>query len=159
MSICRLCGEDLPQNSFYYRTDTKKYRTECHSCFSNKRAEYHKENKTRISEKGIQRRSNFPISKILKQAQSSANRKQLDFNLDASDIVIPEFCKYLGIKLTNIQGNGFVDSNISIDRIDPTKGYVKGNVEIISRKANIMKNNASKDELILFAESILRIYK
>ena len=39
----------------------------------------------------------------------------------------------------------------SLDRIDPNKGYVKGNVQVISRLANIMKSNASPEELRAFA--------
>ena len=35
----------------------------------------------------------------------------------------------------------------SIDRKDSSKGYVKGNVAIISRRANLLKNNATIAEL------------
>ena len=35
----------------------------------------------------------------------------------------------------------------SFDRIDPTKGYVKGNVIIVSNKANVIKSNATVEEL------------
>jgi hypothetical protein len=41
--------------------------------------------------------------------------------------------------------------NTSIDRINPKLGYVEGNIQIISHKANRMKSNASVEELKLFA--------
>jgi len=36
---------------------------------------------------------------------------------------------------------------------------LKGNVEVISYKANRMKNNANTKELIIFAQNILKIYE
>lgn len=44
----------------------------------------------------------------------------------------------------------------SIDRIDNSKGYIKGNVWIISMKANAMKNSANFKELHTFCKNILR---
>ena len=49
-------------------------------------------------------------------------------------------------------GNSF---SPSLDRIDSTKGYVPGNVWVISNKANRMKSNAAAEELIIFAKSVL----
>jgi hypothetical protein len=47
----------------------------------------------------------------------------------------------------------------SLDRIDNNKGYIKGNVEVISWKANIMKSNASPEELVEFAKAILEKFQ
>jgi len=54
-------------------------------------------------------------------------------------------------------GHGYLDSNSSIDRIVPELGYIKGNVQVISRLANQTKNSATKEQLIVFAKNILRI--
>ena len=80
------------------------------------------------------------------------------FILTEKDIVIPEYCPYLGIKLT-IGGNKQKDSTASIDRIDNSKGYLPGNVQVISWLANRMKTNASNEQLILFAQGILKLHK
>lgn len=95
---------------------------------------------------------------LLSYAKTNAKRKGLEFNIDISDVIIPEFCPYLEIKLTSDLGSGQLSTNASIDRIDSTKGYIKGNIQIISRLANTMKSNASIDQLIIFAKNILTLH-
>lgn len=74
------------------------------------------------------------------------------------DIDIPETCPMLGMPLTTTQGEGVVWSNASVDRIDNTKGYVKGNVQVVSRLANSMKQHATPEQLVAFAKAILKQY-
>lgn len=78
----------------------------------------------------------------------------MDFSIEVRDIVLPKVCPYLGV--------GFIpldkDYGYSLDRIDSSKGYVKGNIQVISRLANIMKNNATKEQLIAFAKGVLEVH-
>lgn len=50
------------------------------------------------------------------------------------------------------RGVGFNDWSPSIDKIDPRKGYVRGNIQVISMLANCMKRNASPKQLQQFAD-------
>lgn len=95
------------------------------------------------------------IKQILARTKKRAKCKNIDFNLDESDIIIPKICPILEVPLV-IGTKGNYEYSPSIDRIDNTKGYIKGNVQIISKKANSMKNSASQEELIKFCKNILR---
>lgn len=67
----------------------------------------------------------------------------LPFSITLDDILIPEFCPVLGIRLE--VGGG--DAAPSLDRIIPELGYCPGNVVCISSKANRMKSNGTADEI------------
>lgn len=77
-----------------------------------------------------------------------AKLKGLKFDLELEDIPeIPEYCSVLGIKIKSNNTNAPLDSSPSIDRIDSSKGYVKGNIRIISNRANRIKSDATIEEL------------
>ena len=92
---------------------------------------------------------------MLNKARGRAKKYNLDFNLTLDDIVIPEICPILEVPLV-IGTKGDYEYSPSLDRIDNTKGYVKGNVQVISKKANSMKNSATINELKTFCKNILR---
>jgi hypothetical protein len=88
-----------------------------------------------------------PNAKLWKLAKSRATKKKWEFNIEPSDIVIPEFCPVLGIRLQSNSRSGPIHSSPTIDRIDSSLGYVKGNIRVISHRANQLKSNATVDEL------------
>lgn len=92
-------------------------------------------------------------------AKQRAKRFEHKFTILSEDVLIPDKCPILGIKLTNIRGHGRIWTNASLDRIDSTKGYVKGNIQVISDLANRMKQNATPEQLLLFAKGILTVYQ
>ena len=83
-----------------------------------------------------------------------AKRRGIYFNLEYTDFELPEFCPILGIKLEYGSGNdGNSPNHATLDRIDNTKGYIPGNVMIISRLANSMKNSATFEQLQSFIDN------
>ena len=92
-----------------------------------------------------------PEKVMLYAARTRATEKGIPFDIDVEDIVIPDTCPILGIKLEKTSGQPGAGSP-SLDRIVPEKGYTKGNVQIISHRANSLKGNATADELMAIAK-------
>lgn len=91
--------------------------------------------------------------KMWTRAKGRAKAKDLPFDIEVSDIVFPEVCPVLGMKLVSHKGRpGAYRNSPSLDRVIPELGYVKGNVQVISQLANQMKLNASKEDLLSFAK-------
>lgn len=96
---------------------------------------------------------------ICGRARRSAKRRGLEYSLEPEDIVIPETCPYLKIKLSYNKKDSKKPFYYSVDRIDSSKGYIKGNVRIVSILSNTMKSEATSDQLLTFAKSVLEIHK
>ena len=96
------------------------------------------------------------ITCILNRAKRRALKYNLEFNLEPSDIIIPDKCPILEVPLF-LGTKGNYEYTPSLDRIDNSKGYIKGNIQIISKKANSMKNSASLEELQTFCKKYIKI--
>jgi len=89
---------------------------------------------------------------LVRQAKRRAARKELPFDLTADDIVVPDFCPALGIPLYRAVGRKAQGPHSpTLDRIDPDLGYVRGNVRVISARANQIKSDATPSELLRVA--------
>jgi hypothetical protein len=95
------------------------------------------------------------IRTLLSVAKARAKLKGLPFDISIFDIEIPTHCPLLGIKLTYAaSGHNNAADGVSLDRIEPEKGYVAGNVWVISHRANRIKNDATAEELRMIADNL-----
>ena len=95
-----------------------------------------------------------PNKRVLSMSKKVAEYKRLPFDLALDDINIPTHCPILGMPMFLGKGKR-TDNSPSLDRIIPKLGYVKGNVIVISWRANRIKNDATVEEL----EKIAAFYK
>lgn len=78
-------------------------------------------------------------TEILRDIRARCKRSGLPFDLQPSDIAVPDRCP--------ITGEPFVFGHVghpqspSVDRRDPALGYICGNVAVISRRANTIKSD------------------
>lgn len=107
---------------------------------------YKRENRKARNLRTLKWHRNNPQRSYWLAAKGRAKRANLPFNLEVSDIIFPKCCPILGIKLKFTSG-GRTPNTPSLDRTIASKGYVKGNVHIISWKANRLKCDASLEEL------------
>lgn len=117
----------------------------CRACLARYRREHHAKNREKYNEYQRLYVLRHAEGAMLKRAKSRAKQKGRPFNLELDDIVIPETCPIFGKPF--VRQGGVTDFSPSLDCIDPQRGYVKGNVRVISYRANRIKCDASLDEL------------
>lgn len=85
---------------------------------------------------------------MFQNARVRARKAEVPFTITVDDIVIPTHCPILGIPLFQTVGRqGGGENSPSLDKIEPSKGYVPGNVIVISSRANRLKSDATVKEL------------
>ena len=147
MLKCRSCGVEKPFEDFYKKGSG--HTAHCKTCTKLKnKSEEHRAYQRRYKKK------NTTIEQgMLNRSKSRARRKGFEHTIELEDIIIPTHCPLLGIPL--FKGDDKVCPNSpSLDRIDSNLGYVKGNVWVISYKANTIKSNASIEELNTIATNL-----
>lgn len=87
------------------------------------------------------------IARMFTSAKSRAKKKSIPFNLQIKDVFIPDKCPALGIALDYSAKKKLRPNSPSLDRRIPELGYVRGNVSVISIKANLIKNDSTIGEL------------
>lgn len=118
----------------------------------------YQDRKQKRKEAAIKFAQNHPEERLLHRTKNRAKERGISFDLSLNDIAIPEKCPILGVVLERTNRRGGGPYSPSIDRIQPEFGYVPGNIQIISSKANRMKSDTSPDELLKFAYWITKTH-
>ena len=173
MKICTKCKTQKEESEFHKCSMNKDgLYNNCKSCKKEYDINYRKSDKIQNLQKSDKYRdrkkeyqkfrfNSDPRLQLLISAKFRAKKNNLPFNLELEDIIIPEYCPILEIKLERKEygkGKSFQPNSPSLDKIDPKLGYIKGNIIVISMKANAMKYNATKEELVNFSKNILKIF-
>ena len=136
LRLCSYCKAAKPTSEFHKKVDKRNdwsgLSSVCRACLT----DYRKS-----------KDPYFNLKAALRLRKGDANKKGIPFNITLDDLLpIPDACPIFGIPL-GVGLPGGSDYSVSIDRIIPSLGYVKGNVILISLKANRIKNDASPEEL------------
>jgi hypothetical protein len=77
--------------------------------------------------------------------KANAIRVGIEFTIEFGELTFPTHCPILGIELDYFSEQR-TENTVSFDKINPTTGYVSGNVVILSWRANRIKNDGTAEE-------------
>lgn len=118
------------------RMSTARYRASRRKQLSDNQRAYYAKNRSKYLKDLSEKRRKDPRPFMLRAARNRATARGLPFDLELSDIQIPDVCPVFGTAFVF----GHPELSASLDRLVPSRGYVKGNVTVISRLANTIKN-------------------
>lgn len=169
---CTLCLDFLTPQSFIKRSPPhKSFTRNCRECLKTRREELKEGKRITSSRLYSEKRKEILFQKhkwnrehprelMLISTQARSRRFNIPCTITLKDIVIPERCPVFGFPLVSrdmvsIKRKSGAPNSPSIDRIIPALGYIPGNVQVISLKANMMKSSRSPKEWEQFARWIL----
>jgi DNA-binding CsgD family transcriptional regulator len=141
MKPCSKCGEWKPLTEFYKRKISKdRLEGLCKACSQHNNKKWCRQNPV-----------DYYCSMMTAQAKRRAAQKGMEFSLTPKYVksIVTKNCPVFGTPFHWEYGHGlgYNGSSPSLDRIDNSKGYVEGNVAIISRRANSIKSDATSEEI------------
>ncbi len=176
---CEKCGKDFERRLVEYKRNKKlKQRICCsRSCTayirnSSMSSEYWKEQYEKnkkifdIKSQSNNRKDEYsPFKLFLCKGRATMVKHKNEINIDKKYLKElwekqKGICPYTGIKMilpkTTSQLHQIKSlKKASLDRIDSSKGYLKGNVEFVCMAINNAKNNFKKEEMISFIQEII----
>lgn len=139
---CRVCREDKPLKSF--RRNAKAQdgcNSICKDCQSTIDTKRHEARRNASRPEDLKDRFELKVKRyLLALSRRRARESGIEHTISVNDITIPETCPILGLPLEAYRG-GFNRNSYSLDRVDNAKGYVPGNIRVISWRANVLKSS------------------
>ena len=154
---CDLAGKFQPLENFY-RRNVKYYRFDCKVCARKHAKIWGKQNREHKKITNEKSHKRDPIRFMYRNLKHSAKQRGIPFTItlqDLREIELPEYCPVFNIKLFWPWDKKAKSNSFSVDRINNDLGYEKGNIVIVSWKANDLKRTSSISDL----EKIVNFYK
>lgn len=159
--ICFGCGKYKCESEF--PIDSKKFyrnfrNTKCKSCKQESLEK--RRNERRDKSDSIDRLITERFCGVRDRAKK--NGLVLDFDREyIKQLWVQQngICAISGIQMTHQIYSGRVFTNLSVDRIDSNKGYIKGNIQLVCMAINQMKSDLTMEELIYFCKNIIDNYE
>lgn len=158
--FCYCCKQYKPVGEFDFNParwfrDNKDYR--CKSC---KREQY-------LKRKAISR-GKQDLDRMLLERWHGAKDRAISQNLEFN--ITTDYLRYLwnkqegkcalsNLDMTFIFNSGRISTNISIDKIVPSKGYTMGNIQLVCMACNQIKSDLSESEMYNFCKNIVEVYE
>lgn len=159
--LCSSCKLFLPDSNFHneallnYRRNKQRICKNCNILRSRKARE------VRGKEECIR---SIILSRIssAKDRNRIRRKEKLEFTITIEDVISILHkqngkCALSEIEMTYVIGKGRTCTNLSLDRIDPSKGYTKENIQLVCSIINTMKSDLSYSELLFFCKQIIKI--
>ena len=128
---CKHCGNESDRFNRHGNPCTV-----CHACYNKQTNSFKYKN---------------PKIWMIQTAKLRSKKQGIPFDLEEDDFEIPTHCPVFGMEMKPGVGK-MSDISPSLDKIVPSVGYVKGNVAVISWKANRLKSNAAPKEIRRLAD-------
>ena len=142
---CRVCKKSLPLHRFETEGLTKS-----------------KLCRSRDREKRFTKSHIRYLKNLFGQLKSNRTKQGMTWNITPEDIyelwyIQDGLCNLSGEVLTFSRGRkniGGLETNASIDRINPNKGYIKNNIQLVTKRVNLMKHTLTQDEFLSIIKAI-----
>ena len=133
---CNTCKEIKPLDEYRETKQGGLYKT-CSACLDHKKkmnSKFHRGSEHLIAEG------------MIRTARQRDKKKGHETNITVEDLLpFPNVCPILGIPIkTNAPVRS--DNVPSLDHINPKKGAIKGNVQVVSWRANALKRDSTPEE-------------
>lgn len=159
--LCHCCGQYKDVADFSPNGEANSIRNNrrslCKTCCTERQRERHL---SLDSESKLKKCLN---SRLL-AAKDRANAHQIPFNISLDYLIElwntqKGVCALSGIKMTYELKKGRIPTNVSIDKIDRTKGYVTGNIQLVCMACNQIKSDMSEELMYFFCKNIVEHYE
>lgn len=157
MKRCCNCKEVLPLNNIHFQASSRKrdkgFKSRCRDCSNIARKDNDK--KCGISTVLGRRYDSLKRRYSAKNREIGFDRSYLREVWDKQN----GFCAISKIKMTHLLSTGSVKTNVSVDRIDSSKGYTKDNIQLVCAIINTMKMDMIMLEFIKYCKIVCDNFK